>query len=86
MLGDHSLYSWRVKILATTLNSTNESRDRYGRLLAYGWLGGEMLNRRLLANGYAGPLPIAPNGCYAAGSSAWPGRPRWRGGGCEGCR
>lgn len=53
MLGDHSLYSGYGKALATTLNPTNESRDRYGRLLAYGWLGGEMLNRRLLANGYS---------------------------------
>jgi micrococcal nuclease len=42
-----------------------EPRDRYGRLLAYVWLGGEMLNRRLLAEGYAGPLRIAPNVRYA---------------------
>ena len=43
-----------------------EPRDRYGRLLAYVWLNGEMLNRRLLAEGYAEPLRIAPNVRYAA--------------------
>jgi len=43
-----------------------EPRDRYGRLLAYVWLNGEMLNRRLLAE----PLRIAPNVRYAAESRA----------------
>jgi micrococcal nuclease len=39
-----------------------DERDRYGRLLAYVWLpGGRMLNRVMVARGYAQPLTIPPN-------------------------
>jgi micrococcal nuclease len=39
-----------------------EPRDRYGRALAYVWLGnGRMLNMLLLQNGHARPLAIEPN-------------------------
>ena len=39
-----------------------EERDRYGRALAYVWLGdGRFLNRMLVARGYAQPLTIPPN-------------------------
>jgi len=43
-----------------------EQRDRYGRLLAYVWLpDGRMLNRVLVAEGYAEPLTIPPNVDFA---------------------
>jgi micrococcal nuclease len=43
-----------------------EERDRYGRALAYIWLGdGRLLNRLLVARGYAQPLTIPPNVEYA---------------------
>ncbi|MET0971853.1 MAG: thermonuclease family protein [Thermoleophilaceae bacterium] len=64
-----------------------EERDRYGRALAYVWLGdGRFLNRLLAARGYALPLTIPPNVEYedlfvraarrarAAGRGLW-GRP-----------
>jgi micrococcal nuclease len=39
-----------------------EERDPYGRLLAYVWLpDGRMLNRVMVARGYAQPLTIPPN-------------------------
>jgi len=39
-----------------------EARDRYGRLLAYVWLGdGRLFNRMLVERGYATTLTIAPN-------------------------
>jgi micrococcal nuclease len=42
-----------------------EERDRYGRALAYVWLGdGRFLNRLLLARGLAQPLTIEPNDEY----------------------
>jgi micrococcal nuclease len=42
-----------------------EDRDRYGRALAYVWLGdGRFLNRLLLARGLAQPLTIEPNDEY----------------------
>jgi micrococcal nuclease len=43
-----------------------ESRDRYGRALAYVWLGdGRMINELLARRGYAQPLTIPPNVDYA---------------------
>jgi micrococcal nuclease len=43
-----------------------ESRDRYGRALAYVWLGdGRMFNVLLAERGYAQPLTIPPNVDYA---------------------
>jgi micrococcal nuclease len=43
-----------------------ESRDRYGRALAYVWLGdGRMFNQLLAERGYAQPLTIPPNVDYA---------------------
>jgi micrococcal nuclease len=44
-----------------------ESRDRYGRALAYVWLGdGRMFNELLAQRGYAQPLTIPPNVDYAS--------------------
>jgi micrococcal nuclease len=43
-----------------------DPRDRYDRLLAYVYLrGGASLNRRLVREGYATVLTIAPNDRYA---------------------
>jgi micrococcal nuclease len=42
-----------------------ECRDKYGRLLAYVTLNGQMVNRVLLERGYARVLIIPPNGKYA---------------------
>ncbi len=48
-----------------TLKYDVERRDRYGRLLAYVYLGdGRMLNDVIIGNGYAAPLTIAPNVKY----------------------
>lgn len=68
-----------------------EERDRYGRALAYVWLGdGRFLNELLAARGYAQPLTVPPNvehedrflraarRARAAGRGLW-GRP-----GCSG--
>jgi micrococcal nuclease len=43
-----------------------EERDRYGRLLAYVFLDGRMVNEQLVARGLAEPLPIAPNTRHAS--------------------
>jgi len=40
-------------------------RDRYGRLLAYLWLGDEMFNETLLREGYAQVMTVPPNVKYA---------------------
>jgi micrococcal nuclease len=47
------------------LETDVEARDRYGRLLAYAWMGGERFNDVLLRRGYGRLLVIAPNGRYA---------------------
>jgi micrococcal nuclease len=39
--------------------------DRYGRTLAYVWLGDELYNVVLMREGYASPLTIPPNVKYA---------------------
>lgn len=43
-----------------------ELEDRYGRVLAYVYAGGEMFNRRLLERGYAQLALFSPNTRYAA--------------------
>lgn len=43
-----------------------QPRDRYGRALIYAWLeDGRSFNEMLVSQGYARPLPIAPNVRYA---------------------
>ena len=42
-----------------------EVRDKYGRLLAYVWKDGKMLNMEMICNGYAFLLTIPPNVKYA---------------------
>jgi micrococcal nuclease len=42
-----------------------ERRDRYGRLLAYVYLGDELVNATIIRRGYARTLTIAPNDRYA---------------------
>lgn len=41
-----------------------ERRDRYGRTLAYVWIGEELLNRTLVAEGYATVTTYPPNVKY----------------------
>ncbi len=41
-----------------------ERRDRYGRLLAYVWVGGAMINLEMVRRGYARALTIPPNVRY----------------------
>jgi micrococcal nuclease len=43
-----------------------ETRDRYGRLLAYVWRGDVLVNAELVRLGYGKPLEIAPNLAHAA--------------------
>lgn len=38
-----------------------EARDRYGRLLVYLYVDGEMFNEELVRRGYASPLTVPPN-------------------------
>lgn len=42
-----------------------EARDRFGRLLAYAWLDGVMINWALIRLGWAVPFPYPPNTRYA---------------------
>lgn len=42
-----------------------ESHDRYGRLLAYVYVGEVMVNAKLVEDGYAQPMTIPPNVKYA---------------------
>ena len=48
-----------------TLELDQERRDRYGRLLAYVWTGGTMVNLEMVRLGYARALTIPPNVRYA---------------------
>jgi micrococcal nuclease len=66
-----------------------EERDRYGRALAYVWLGdGRFLNRLLVARGYAQPMTVPPNVEYedvfvgAAARAREAGRGLWGRDGC----
>lgn len=43
-----------------------ESRDRYGRLLAYVYVGERFVNAELVRGGYATTLTIPPNDSFAA--------------------
>jgi endonuclease YncB( thermonuclease family) len=43
------------------LEFDQERRDRYGRLLAYVWVGGTMINAEMARHGYARTLTIPPN-------------------------
>jgi micrococcal nuclease len=47
------------------LEADVEPRDRYGRLLAYVWLGDTMVNLEVVRRGYARALIIPPNVRYA---------------------
>jgi len=47
------------------LEFDQERRDRYGRLLAYVWTGGTMVNLEMVRLGYARALTIPPNIRYA---------------------
>ena len=38
-----------------------QERDRYGRLLAYVWVGGVMINAELVRRGYAQVMTVPPN-------------------------
>src|SRR5438105_8482370 len=53
-----------------------ETRDRYGRLLAYVWAGETMINAELIRRGYARTMPIAPNLRYATRLAAPESEPR----------
>ncbi len=48
-----------------TLELDAEPRDKYGRLLAYVWVNGEMANLEMVQRGYAHTLTIPPNVRYA---------------------
>jgi len=68
-----------------------DERDRYGRALAYVWLGdGRFLNRLLVARGYAQPLTVPPNVEYevvcvrAGGRARQVGRGLWGRSKCSG--
>jgi len=64
-----------------------QTRDRYGRLLAYVWMDGVMVNAELVRLGYAQVMTIPPNVRYqgrflaleadarAAGRGLWGARP-----------
>jgi endonuclease YncB( thermonuclease family) len=47
-----------------TLEFDVQERDKYGRLLAYAWIGGEMFNKTLLEEGYAQLATFPPNVKY----------------------
>ncbi len=47
-----------------TLEFDTEMHDKYGRILAYVYLGDEMINETLLKNGYAHVLIVPPNKKY----------------------
>ena len=47
-----------------------ERRDHYGRLLAYVWVDGAMINLELVRRGYARALTIQPNRRYARAFAA----------------
>jgi micrococcal nuclease len=42
-----------------------ETRDRYGRLLAYVWVGDTLVNEALVRDGHAQPFTVPPNVRYA---------------------
>lgn len=52
-------YRWRVSV-----EEDVEQHDKYNRLLVYLWMDGEMLNERMLRDGYAVLFTIQPNSKY----------------------
>lgn len=46
------------------LEFDKQDRDQYGRLLAYAWIGSEMVNKNLLELGYAKVMTFPPNSKY----------------------
>jgi micrococcal nuclease len=48
------------------LRTDAETRDRYGRLLAYVYAGKTFVNAELVRRGYAEPLPVPPNVRHAS--------------------
>ena len=46
---------------AVRLETDVQPRDRYGRLLAYVWIGDVMVNAELLRRGYAQVMTVPPN-------------------------
>ena len=64
---------------AVKLELDVEPRDRYGRLLAYVWVGNTMINAELVARGYARAMPIAPNLRYASRFAALESQARTEG-------
>ena len=55
----------RVEGKSVRLEYDVRSYDRFGRLLAYVYAGGTMINRELLKAGLSRPMTIAPNARYA---------------------
>jgi micrococcal nuclease len=74
-----------VKGRAVRIELDVQSRDRYGRLLAYVWVGDVMINAELVRLGYAQVMTVPPNVRYqslfvrlqrearAAGRGLWAG-------------
>jgi micrococcal nuclease len=62
-----------------------QERDRYGRLLAYVWIGDLMINAELVRRGYAQVMTVPPNVRYQAlflrlqRDARGAGRGLWRG-------
>ncbi|KAF0180595.1 MAG: micrococcal nuclease [Nitrospirae bacterium] len=64
---------------AVRLEFDVEQRDRYGRLLAYGWTKNNvLLNERMVANGYALAYTVPPNVKYAKRLAAAQKKARFR--------
>jgi micrococcal nuclease len=57
MAVNRTLVDGRKVLLETDV----QARDRYGRLLAYVWVGDVMVNAELLRRGYAQVMTIPPN-------------------------
>ena len=53
-----------VQDQAVRLELDVQERDRYGRLLAYVWIGGVMINAELVRLGYAQVMTVPPNVRY----------------------
>jgi len=68
LFGEKAKRYTRKRLLnqVVTLFFDTETRDRYGRLLAYLYLKGGLFNRELVAEGYAQVYTVPPNVKYAA--------------------
>ena len=60
-----NLTNWTTHKDRVELEFDAGEKDKYGRYLAYVWKGEEMVNSRMVADGYASLLTIAPNVKYA---------------------